>query len=678
MADLKLLVTAWNSRPGRGNWNQAADLDGSNSVNLGDLKILVVNWNRSLGDGPLLPQGSQQPLMLAAMASQLDSLDPGTDLVNFKIVAVDPSSGQEVSSIAAAANTQLTVRLFGHCPTSGLWAVGGDIVAGGAAGALDSTGQQFAWKVSKSDQPLWQWTGSDWTQIGTYPYYVQPGNFAGDVPVLTTTTDEETGYVTSYSYDFTDPATCAAQASPVSKSNWFKGGMPGDNGGMTLLGSGQGAILDPNTNFGQSGYALLGSYTVTVLDSSKPVTLSWREAPQDAWTLGLDYGGWFTSGTQGLYTQIGTITPLQINPMSVTPGSVPSFTYEGWAVSLTATAANTGGSSVTYSWSQAGGVPVTDLTVDSSTGNASFTVPTLQSPSDVPLTFDVTASDSYDNTATASVTSNAYIMGDINHNNNVTNSDLNLLVQAWNSTPSDSNWNAAADLNNDRTVNVADMALLSNNWGRSLYISLSMGQIPDYVYEGHQVNLACTATSLRNYFLTYTWSQTNGMYVTLTGGIHSATPSFTVAEGALQYIGDGDVEFTCTVSDGHGGTAAGKVSLEVYMMGDVNHDGVVDSNDSDAVTAAMGSTPSDSNWNAAADLDYDNIITSADQALVTANLDRALADPEEGMMGQSMQRGTSASEAVSGSDAMSLDDALRATGLLNIWLDYLNSQQQSE
>lgn len=47
LADLKLMVAAWNSQGGGayGNWDPNADLDGNNEVNLADLKILVANWN---------------------------------------------------------------------------------------------------------------------------------------------------------------------------------------------------------------------------------------------------------------------------------------------------------------------------------------------------------------------------------------------------------------------------------------------------------------------------------------------------------------------------------------------------------------------------------------------------------------------------------------------------------
>lgn len=48
LADLKLLVAAWNSCAGGawGNWNPDADFDQDGCITLSDLKILVANWNR--------------------------------------------------------------------------------------------------------------------------------------------------------------------------------------------------------------------------------------------------------------------------------------------------------------------------------------------------------------------------------------------------------------------------------------------------------------------------------------------------------------------------------------------------------------------------------------------------------------------------------------------------------
>lgn len=48
LADLKLLVAAWNSTPTSPNWNPYADIDADSAVNLADLKILVAHWNQSI------------------------------------------------------------------------------------------------------------------------------------------------------------------------------------------------------------------------------------------------------------------------------------------------------------------------------------------------------------------------------------------------------------------------------------------------------------------------------------------------------------------------------------------------------------------------------------------------------------------------------------------------------
>lgn len=48
LADLKLLVAAWNSTPASPNWNPAADIDADQTVGLPDLRLLVANWNRNI------------------------------------------------------------------------------------------------------------------------------------------------------------------------------------------------------------------------------------------------------------------------------------------------------------------------------------------------------------------------------------------------------------------------------------------------------------------------------------------------------------------------------------------------------------------------------------------------------------------------------------------------------
>ena len=55
--------------------------------------------------------------------------------------------------------------------------------------------------------------------------------------------------------------------------------------------------------------------------------------------------------------------------------------------------------------------------------------------------------------------------GDCDSDNAVGTFDFNVLRAAWGSTPSDSNWNAAADLDGDNVVGLFDFNIMRTNWG---------------------------------------------------------------------------------------------------------------------------------------------------------------------------------------------------------------------
>jgi alpha-tubulin suppressor-like RCC1 family protein len=57
--------------------------------------------------------------------------------------------------------------------------------------------------------------------------------------------------------------------------------------------------------------------------------------------------------------------------------------------------------------------------------------------------------------------------GDVNNDNTVNIADLGLLADAFNTTSSSGHWNANADLNCDGMVNIADLGLLADNFGKS-------------------------------------------------------------------------------------------------------------------------------------------------------------------------------------------------------------------
>lgn len=58
-----------------------------------------------------------------------------------------------------------------------------------------------------------------------------------------------------------------------------------------------------------------------------------------------------------------------------------------------------------------------------------------------------------------------YIVGDINGDKTVDIFDLVAIGIAWDTTPSDSNWNPLADLDQNGIINIFDVTMLARNWG---------------------------------------------------------------------------------------------------------------------------------------------------------------------------------------------------------------------
>lgn len=59
-----------------------------------------------------------------------------------------------------------------------------------------------------------------------------------------------------------------------------------------------------------------------------------------------------------------------------------------------------------------------------------------------------------------------WLMGDINRDGVINQTDRNLLEAAWNTVEGDPDWNAHADLNQDGRVSIADSAILELNFGK--------------------------------------------------------------------------------------------------------------------------------------------------------------------------------------------------------------------
>lgn len=58
-----------------------------------------------------------------------------------------------------------------------------------------------------------------------------------------------------------------------------------------------------------------------------------------------------------------------------------------------------------------------------------------------------------------------YLLGDVNKDGNVDMRDIQIICQAFSSTPEDPNWNPDADVNKDYVVNMRDMGITTNQFG---------------------------------------------------------------------------------------------------------------------------------------------------------------------------------------------------------------------
>lgn len=147
------------------------------------------------------------------------------------------------------------------------------------------------------------------------------------------------------------------------------------------------------------------------------------------------------------------------------------YIYEGWFVTMEATAVDPAGYLLIYQWTQTSGQP--ERLTGSTCLAASLLIEfaSLTSTSSRIMTFQFVATDNCTPPMQSHPVSTAmmcYLCGDIDHDNTVILADLKLLVAAWNSLPSSGNWNPAADLDDTGSSNLGDLKLLIANWNRSL------------------------------------------------------------------------------------------------------------------------------------------------------------------------------------------------------------------
>ncbi len=125
------------------------------------------------------------------------------------------------------------------------------------------------------------------------------------------------------------------------------------------------------------------------------------------------------------------------------------------------------------------------------------------------------------------------------------------------------------------------------------------------------VSLTCTADDLDSDPLTYAWTQDAGKSVAVNGAA-TDTVSFTVPDGSAA---EGAITLTVTVQDGRGGAASDSATVQLYLGGDVTHDGFVNVGDLQALITNWSLEGSD----LAADLNADGTVNVNDLQLLAAN-----------------------------------------------------------
>lgn len=120
--------------------------------------------------------------------------------------------------------------------------------------------------------------------------------------------------------------------------------------------------------------------------------------------------------------------------------------------------------------------------------------------------------------------------------------------------------------------------------------------------------------------LSFTWKQTAGPIVTLTGAT-TTSPTFTP-------LVVGTHSFSLTVNDGQADSAPASVMITVEPIpGDLNGDGKVDCSDLAIIKASFGKRRAQSGYNAKADTNNDGIVDVRDLAFVSQKLPAGIRCP---------------------------------------------------
>ncbi len=233
--------------------------------------------------------------------------------INFSFVVTNSSNQPLTSPITVQQGAVYNVILMGQCDTSGLLAVGGDILPDVNLPANLQTISAFHWNVpaTKDDTAAQNWVPQQVKTVGT----VVTPSFAGVVPTPTYDLDflgnpsvltgwiYSTAHVAAQDSETIDSANTDPVFSVGGWGGWNTGGVI-DNvnaaGGITVLGSGQFPPLstggDVVSSFAQSGPKPLGYYQVQCVSTAfDTVSLNFVNAAQVG-GVDVGYEGWFTTG----------------------------------------------------------------------------------------------------------------------------------------------------------------------------------------------------------------------------------------------------------------------------------------------------------------------------------------------------------------------------------------------
>jgi hypothetical protein len=145
--------------------------------------------------------------------------------------------------------------------------------------------------------------------------------------------------------------------------------------------------------------------------------------------------------------------------------------------------------------------------------------------------------------------------------------------------------------------------------------------IDQAVTEGQSVQLHAAASDPDNDPLGYTWTQTTGLSVTLSGAA-TANASFTAP--TVGTLAEAGMTFAVAVDDGKGGQATDSVNVRVYMLADANRDDMVDVVDLLTLVDAFGSLNGDPNYDPTCDFNNDNAVDVVDLLTLVENFGRLL------------------------------------------------------